>query len=50
MSERPAANQTVTELEELEARIWGEIDPTRVDPRAREAEEMVATCMAEAGF
>lgn len=38
----------MTELEELETRIWGGID--RIDPRAREAEELIAACMAEVGF
>lgn len=40
----------LVELDELETRIWGERDPSGGLGRLREAEQLVAACMAEAGF
>ena len=43
-------DQDLPTLAELEARIRGDVDPSRPDPRHVEAQELLATCMAEAGF
>lgn len=46
----PDDDPATSELEALEARIWGRIDPAEGDARLREVEEALAACMADAGF